>query len=289
MKMYKEKYSFLLMTIPALLLFFIFHTFPALQGIYYSFTNWRGFGDWEFVGLRNYINVFKDSRALDAYIFTFKFAVISTIMVNILSLILAMGLNASIKFKNFFRAIYFFPNILSILIVGFIFNYIFGKIIPPIAQWIGIEALSKNILGNPDMAWIGVALVAVWQASAFNTIIYLAGLQTIPEELYEASLIDGARQWKIFWNITFPLIAPFFTINMVLAMKGFLQSFGLILSLTGGGPGRATESISIIIYRGGFQGGEFAYQSANAVIYLIFLVTISFLQIRFLKKREIEL
>ena len=132
-------------------------------------------------------------------------------------------------------------------------------------------------------------MVAVWQASAFNTIIYLAGLQTIPEELYEASLIDGAGQWKNFWNITFPLIAPFFTINMVLAMKGFLQAFGLILSLTGGGPGRATESISIIIYRGGFQGGEFAYQSANAVIYLIFLVTISFLQIRFLQKREVEL
>ncbi|MBA7535431.1 Melibiose/raffinose/stachyose import permease protein MelD [subsurface metagenome] len=147
----------------------------------------------------------------------------------------------------------------------------------------------RNILGNPDIAWIGVSLVAVWQASAFNTVIYLAGLQTIPEELYEASLIDGAGKWKNFWYITFPLIAPFFTINMVLAMKGFLQAFGLILSLTGGGPGRATESISIIIYRGGFQGGEFAYQSANAVVYLIFLVTISFLQIRFLQKREVEL
>jgi raffinose/stachyose/melibiose transport system permease protein len=289
MKIYKEKYSYLLMTIPALLLFFIFHTFPALQGIFYSITNWRGFGNWEFVGLRNYINVFRDSRALDAYFFTFKFAVISTILVNTLSLILAMGLNASIKFKNFFRAIYFFPKILSILIVGFIFNYIFGKIIPSAAQVVGIEALSRNILGNPDIAWIGVSLVAVWQASAFNTIIYLAGLQTIPEELYEASLIDGAGKWKNFWYITFPLIAPFFTINMVLAMKGFLQAFGLILSLTNGGPGRATESISIIIYRGGFQGGEFAYQSANAVVYLIFLVTISFLQIRFLQKREVEL
>jgi len=289
MKIYKEKYSYLLMTIPALLLFFIFHTFPALQGIFYSVTNWRGFGNWEFVGLRNYINVFRDTRALDAYFFTFKFAVISTILVNTLSLILAIGLNASIKFKNFFRAIYFFPKILSILIVGFIFNYIFGKIIPSAAQVVGIEALSRNILGNPDIAWIGVSLVAVWQASAFNTVIYLAGLQTIPEELYEASLIDGAGKWKNFWHITFPLIAPFFTINMVLAMKGFLQAFGLILSLTNGGPGRATESISIIIYRGGFQGGEFAYQSANAVVYLIFLVTISFLQIRFLQKREVEL
>ncbi len=285
----KGNYTYLLMTIPAVLLFFIFHTLPALNGIYYSFTNWRGFGDWRFIGLRNYINVFRDSRALDAYFFTFKFAVISTTMVNILSLTVALGLNARIKFKNFFRALYFFPNILSILIIGFIFNYIFGKIIPPVAQSLGIEALSRNILGNPDSAWIGVSLVAVWQAAAFNTIIYLAGIQTIPEELYEAALIDGAGQWKKFWNITFPLIAPFFTINMVIAMKGFLQAFGLILSLTGGGPGRATETISIIIYRGGFKGGEFAYQSANAVIFLIFLVTVSLLQIRFLQKREVQL
>ena len=289
MEKHKGKRAYLLMTIPALLLFFIFHTYPALNGIFYSFTNWRGFGEWNFVGLRNYINVFKDSRALDAYFFTFKFAVFSTILVNILSLTIALGLNAAIKFKNYFRALYFFPNILSILIIGFIFNYIFGKIIPPIAQSVGIEVLSRNILGNPNLAWIGVVIVAVWQSSAFNTIIYLAGLQTIPEELYEASIIDGAGRWKNFWTITFPLIAPFFTINIVLAMKGFLQAFAIIMALTGGGPGRATESISLIIYKGGLQGGEFAYQSANAVIFLIFLVTISLLQVRFLQKREVQL
>ena len=285
----KREYAYLFMTIPAVLLFFIFHTYPVLNGIFYSFTNWRGFGDWDFVGFRNYINVFKDSRALDAYSFTLKFAVVSTILVNCLSLTIAMGLNAAIKFKRIFRALYFFPNILSILIIGFIFNYIFGKIIPSAARDLGFEFLSRNILGNPDFAWLGVVVVAVWQASAFNTIIYLAGLQTIPEELYEASLIDGAGKWKKFWNITFPLIAPFFTINMVLAMKGFLQAFAIIMALTGGGPGRATESISLIIYRGGLQGGEFAYQSANAVIFLIFLVTISILQIRFLQKREVQL
>ena len=287
--MFKDKYAYLFMTIPALLLFLIFHTFPTLQGIFYSFTNWKGYGNWKFTGLRNYINVFSDPRALGAYFFTFKFAVISTIVVNILSLTLAMGLNAKIILKNFFRAIYFFPKILSILIVGFIFNYIFGKIIPPIGQGLGIESLSENILGSPRLAWIGVVVVAIWQTSAFNTILYLAGLQTIPQELYEASFIDGAGKWKNFWHITFPLIAPFFTINIVLAMKGFLQVFGLILALTGGGPGFATESISIIIFRGGFGGGEFAYQSANAVIFLIFLVTISLLQIHFLQKREVEI
>uniref|UniRef100_UPI002FC7F46D carbohydrate ABC transporter permease n=1 Tax=Halalkalibacter lacteus TaxID=3090663 RepID=UPI002FC7F46D len=107
--------------------------------------------------------------------------------------------------------------------------------------------------------------------------------------LYEASNLDGANKWQEFWKITFPLIAPFFTINMVLAMKNFLMVFDHIMALTGGGPGRSTESISLLIYRGGFQGGEFAYQSANAVIYFIIIVTISIIQIRFLQKREVQM
>jgi raffinose/stachyose/melibiose transport system permease protein len=287
--MQKQKRAFFIMTMPALLLFFIFHTYPALQGIFYSFTDWMGYGDWKFVGLKNYINVFKDERVLHAYMFTFKFAIISTILVNIISLAIAMGLNANIKFKKTLRAIFFLPNILSILIVGYIFNFIFSQFLPTIAEELGIEALKTNILGNPDLAWIGIVIVSVWQAAAFNTILYLAGLVTIPADLYEAASIDGATPWKKFWYITFPMIAPFFTINMVLAMKNFLMVFDQIMAMTGGGPGQATESISLLIYRGGFEGGEFAYQSANAVIYFIVIVVISFIQIRFLQRREVEL
>ncbi|MCK4258294.1 MAG: sugar ABC transporter permease [Halanaerobiales bacterium] len=280
---------YLYMTIPALILFFVFHTFPALQGIFYSFTNWRGYGTWDFVGLKNYKNIFLDHRALDAYIFTFKFAIISTILVNILSLVLALALNAKIVFRKFFRGIYFLPNILSILIVGFIFNYIFTYLVPKVGISLGIKVLTKSILGNPDLAWIGIVIVAVWQASAFNTLLYLAGLQAIPLQLYEAADIDGASKWHQFWHISFPLIAPFFTINMVLAMKSFLMVFAHIMALTGGGPGRATESISLLIYRSGFQGGEFAYQSANSVIYFLVILLISFIQIKFLQKREVNM
>ncbi|WP_216827759.1 carbohydrate ABC transporter permease [Alkalihalobacterium elongatum] len=286
----KKKISpYFLMVLPAVILFFAFHTFPVLQGIFYSFTNFKGYGSWEFVGFRNYINVFKDSRAIDAYIFTFKFAVLSTVLVNIISLTIALGLNSKIKFKKTLRGIYFMPNILSILIVGFIFNYIFAIFIPSIAENLGINALTASILGNPDLAWLGIVVVAVWQAAAFNTILYLAGLATISQDIYEASSIDGANKWQDFWKITFPLIAPFFTINMVLAMKNFLMVFDHIMALTGGGPGRATESISLLIYRGGFQGGEFAYQSANAVVYFIIIVTISVIQIRYLQKREVQM
>jgi len=277
------------MIIPAVVLFFTFHTYPALQGVYYSFTDSKGYGTYDFVGLKNYINLFKDGRVLNAYFFTFKFAIISTILVNVISLILAIALNSRIIFQKLLKSIYFLPLVLSVLIIGYIFNFIFTYLIPDAGKAIGIEVLSKSILGNPELAWIGIVFVAVWQACAFNTIIYLAGLQTIPIVLYEAANIDGASGWQQFRYITFILIAPFFTVNMVLAMKNFLMVFAHVVALTGGGPGRATESISLLIYDGGFNGAEFAYQSANAVIYFFVILIISIIQINFLQKREINL
>ncbi|MFB8376437.1 MULTISPECIES: carbohydrate ABC transporter permease [Paenibacillus] len=278
------------MTVPAVVLFFVFMTLPALQGIYYSFTNYNGFGKgYDFVGFKNYFNLFQDDNVGNAYWFTFKFAIVVTILTNILSLLIALGLNAKIKFRNFFRGIYFLPNILSVLIVGYIFNYLFSNVFPIWGQNLGINALSTNILGSESLAWIGIVIVAVWQSVALNTILYLAGLQTIPTTLYEASNLDGAGKWREFWSITFPLIAPFFTINMVLAMKNSLMVFDQIVALTNGGPGRATQSISHLIYTGGFEGGEYAYQSANSVIYFIVIAVISILQIRFLQRRETDL
>ena len=206
--MNKRKFAFYFMAMPAVLLFFVFHTYPALQGIFYSFTNWNGYGDWDFVGFKNYLNVFKDSRAIHAYLFTFKFAIVSTIIVNVFSLLIALGLNSKIKGRNFFRGVYFLPNILSILIVGFIFNYIFAHIIPQLGENLHLETLSKNILGDPDLAWIGIVIVAAWQAIAFNTILYLAGLQTISTDIYEASSIDGAGKWKEFLEYYIPFDRP---------------------------------------------------------------------------------
>ncbi|MED5018859.1 sugar ABC transporter permease [Paenibacillus chibensis] len=288
--MTKRLTAFYWMTVPAVILFFIFMTLPALQGIYYSFTNWNGFGKhYDFVGFKNYVNIFTDNNVGNAYWFTFKFAIVTTILINILSLLIALGLNAKIKFRNFFRGIYFLPNILSVLIVGYIFNYLFSNVFTIWGKNLGISAFSTNILGNENLAWIGIVIVAVWQGIAFNTILYLAGLQTIPTSLYEASNLDGASRWQEFWKITFPLIAPFFTINMVLAMKNSLMVFDQIIALTNGGPGRATQSISHLIYTGGFQGGEFAYQSANSVIYFIVIAVISVLQLKFLQGRETDM
>lgn len=147
------------MTVPALVLFFFFHTFPLLQGVFYSFTNWRGYGEWDFVGFSNYLNVFQDMRAWSAYGFTFQFAIVSTILVNIFALLIALGLNAKIKFQKTLRAVYFLPNILSILIVGYIFQFIFTLFLPQIAELFGINVLATNILGSPDYAWIGVVIM----------------------------------------------------------------------------------------------------------------------------------
>lgn len=280
--------AFFIMTIPMAVLFFIFHTFPFLQGVFYSFTDWKGFGDWNFIGLANYIHIFKDPDVGSAYIFTFFFALIATVLVNVFSLLLALGLNAKIKFKNGLKAIYFLPYMLGNLIVGFIFNFIFANLIPPIGQALGIKALSVNILGS-NYAWVGLIVVTVWQSIAFNSLIYISGLQTVSPDLYEAASLDGAKKWTRFTRITFPLIAPFFTINMVLCVKGYLMVFDQIMAMTNGGPGSATTSISVLIYKRGFQGMQFAYQSADAVLLFIVVAVLSFMQLFVLQKREDKL
>lgn len=273
------------MVVPMAVLFFIFHTYPFLQGVFYSFTDWKGYGNWNFVGLRNYLHIFKDPNVVTSYLFTFKFAFFATILVNVISLALACALNAKIKFKNFLKAVYFVPYMLGTLIIGYVFKFIFSNIVPMVGKTLGIEALSVNILGTGS-AWIGVLIVTVWQSLAFNTLIYLSGLQTVDQNLYEAADLDGAVGLKRFWKITFPLIAPFFTINMVLSVKGFLMAFDQFMSMTGGGPGTATTTISLLIYKKGFQGAQFAYQSANAVMLFIIVVAISLFQLRVLEKRE---
>jgi len=281
--------AFYVMVLPALALFFVFHTIPVLQGIYYSFTDSPGYGEANLVGLRNYIALFSDPRVLHAYWFTFLIAGVATVLVNIIALAIAVGLNSKIKFKTTLRAVYFVPNILAILVVGYIFNYLFQNSLPALAEKLGINALTTSLLGQSSTAWIAIVILAVWQAAAFNIIIYLAGLQTVPEEVYEAAEIDGATSWRRFRSITFPLIAGFFTINMVLSLKGFLQVFDHIVALTNGGPGTDTESVALLVYKGGFQGGEYGYQSANSVIFFIVIVTLSIIQLRFLQRREMSL
>lgn len=281
--------TFLWITIPVLALFFFFNTFPLIKGLFYSFTNFKGYGSYDLVGLRNYIDLFQDARVGKSYLFTFKFALAATIIVNVVSLILALGLNSRIKAKSALRGIYFIPNILGGLVVGYIFNFLFTYILPAAGQALGIGFLSSSMLSNTKTAWIAIVIVCAWQAIAMNTIIYISGLQTVPEDVYEAGSLDGAMGWKKFWKLTFPLVIPFFTINMVLSMKNFLMVFDQIMALTKGGPAQSTESISFLIYNNGMGGGQFGFQSANAFLFFIIIVAISVFQMNTLGKKEEQL
>ena len=284
----REK-TFLCITIPILVLFFLFNTLPLIKGVIYSFTNYKGYGTYDFVGLRNYADLFQDARVGRSYLFTFKFAIVSTIVTNLVSLILALGLNSKIKGKSALRGIYFIPNVLGGLVVGYIFSFIFTYILPTVGQKLGIGFLSSSMLSSESSAWLAIVFVACWQSIAMNTIIYISGLQTVPEDVYEAGAIDGATGWAKFKNLTFPLIIPFFSINMVLCMKNFLMVFDQIMALTKGGPAQSTESISYLIYNNGMSGGQFGFQSANAVIFFIVIVVISVCQMKFTGSKEEQL
>ena len=281
--------TYLGMLIPVVILFFAFNTLPLIIGAFYSFTNYRGYGSWDFVGLRNYFDLFTDSRVWNSYLFTFKYAIVGTILVNVISLLMGLALNSKIRFKSTLRGIYFGPNILGGLIVGYIFSFIFTYIIPAVGETFNIEWIQNSILADERFAWIGVLIVGVWQAVAMNTIIYISGLQTIPEDVYEASRIDGAGKFLTFRKITLPLLMPFISINLVLSTKNMLMVFDQIMSLTKGGPAQSTESISYLIYRNGMDGGQFGFQSANAVIFFILIVTISVIQMRMTGKKEEQL
>ncbi len=284
-----KKRTYLLITIPILALFVCFNTIPLIHGVIYSFTNFRGFGSYDWVGLRNYIDLFGDSRVGGSYLFTFKLAICATVLTNVISLILALGLNSKIRAKSFFRAAYFLPNVLGALVVGYIFQYLFTYIIPALGEMIGSPTLSQSMLSNENLAWFAIVIVCCWQAVAMNTIIYISGLQTVPEDVYEAGDLDGATGWKRFRHLTFPLIIPFFTINMVLCVKNFLMVFDQIMAMTKGGPAQSTESISYLIYNNGMSGGQFGFQSANAVIFFIVIVVLSGAQMTISSRKEEQL
>lgn len=274
--------TFLLITIPVLALFFCFNTLPLIKGLMYSFTNFRGFGSYEWVGMRNYADLFTDARVGKSYLFTFKFALLATVVTNVIALLIALGLNGKIRAKSALRGVYFIPRILGGLVVGYIFGYIFTYILPAITG-------GSSMLSNTGTAWIAIVIVAAWQSIAQTTLIYISGLQTVPEDVYEAGAIDGATGWKSFKNLTFPLIIPFFSINMVLSMKDFLMVFDQIMALTKGGPAQSTESISFLIYNNGMAGGQFGFQSANAVLFFVIIVAFSVAQLQFTSSKEEQL
>jgi raffinose/stachyose/melibiose transport system permease protein len=276
--------TYLLMIIPAILLFTFFIIYPAVQGALWSFTNYVGYGASKFIGFANYKAAFADPTIRDSYGFTLLFAVVACIVTNAVAMALAIALNAKIRWRAGFRTIFFMPMVLSGLIVSYIFTFIIGTSVPIIAGVIHFAPLESDILANQHLAWLGVVFVASWVAIPGAIIIFLAGLVSIPSEVYEAASIDGASAWKQFQKMTFPLLFPFFIINTILTFKSFLGVYDIVVGLTGGGPGTATTSVAQTIFNG-FFNGDYAYQMANAVIFFFITLLFALFQLSVIRRR----
>lgn len=274
------------MAVPAAIVFAVFLYVPFVQGVLYSFTNSQGYGSYDWIGFKNYGALFHDERVGHAYLFSFFIAVIVTVLINAIALFLAVALNGRIAWKNGFRAIYFIPYTLAVLVIGYVFKYLFMTPLPALGRALHIGWLSESMLTSERYAWIPIVVLSVWQGVAYSVLIYLAGLQTVDAQVYEAAAIDGANAWQQFWKITFPLIGPFFTINLVLTMKNALGTFDQVVALTDGGPNSKTETVTYLIWSGGLTGGEYAYQTANAVLFFIVLAIIAFIQLKFFSSKE---
>lgn len=274
------------MAVPAVIIFAVFLYLPFVRGVGYSFTNSQGYGDYKWIGFKNYEALFHDSRVGHAYLFTILIAILITLLINVFALFLAVALNTHIAFKNGFRAIFFIPYTLGVLVIGYVFKYIFMSPLPALGKALHIVWLSESLLTSEHYSWIPIVVLAVWQGTAYSMLLYLAGLQTIDDELYEAAALDGVNAWQKFWKITFPLIGPFFTINLVLSLKNALNTFDQVVALTDGGPDSKTETVTYLIWKGGLTGGEYAYQTANAVLFFVVLAIIAFVQLKVSSSRE---
>lgn len=275
-------YLFLL---PSLVLFTLAITVPGVIGIFFSFTDSIGIGEWNFNGLTNYIALFSDPAILQSYLFTFGFAVATVIVVNVAAFLLAVGLTSRIRFKTGLRAIFVIPMVISGIIIAYVFNFLFSNSLPTAGGALGIPFLETSLLANPDLAWIAIVIVTAWQAIPGTLLIYIAGLLSIPGDVYEAADLDGASKTQQLLRITLPLVAGYVVINVILGFKGFLNAYDIIVGLTNGGPGTSTRSIAMTIIAG-FNGGDYAYQMANATIFFIVAVLISVLQLSLTRGRN---
>lgn len=279
--------------LPSFLLYTLFVIYPTLNSFNLSFTNWDGVSsEIHYIGLDNFKEMFSSDRFYNALKNTLILSVSLVILENAAALLLAMLVDQVRWFKNLFRSIFYFPVLLSGIVMGFvwaiIFNYNFG-VVSQLLDKLGLGALKIDWLGNPDFAMIAIVITTVWKGSGYYMIIYLAGLQGIPAELHEAAAIDGAGRWQQFRHITFPLLAGAMTVSVMLSMIGALKIFDQIAVMTDGGPGFATETLTYIVYKVGFGELRQGYGTALSLVLFILILIVSLIQIKLLRKREVQM
>lgn len=271
--------------VPAAIPYILVVVIPSLQGAGFAFTDWDGLKpDWTIIGFDNFTRMFSDGQAVRALMNTLGLAVATTIVENVIGLLLALALNSRIKSKHAMRLIFFMPVVIITVVVAFLWQFIFTPSGPinEVLRFIGLDALAQNWLGNPDIALGAIGVIVVWQFSGYAMVIYLAGLQAVPEEQLEAASLDGAGPFQRFWYVIRPLLAPAVTVNLMLALIRGLMIFDQIWVTTQGGPVSSTNSLSTLIYRNAFQYGEFGYSAAIAVVLTVFVAILGVIQYRFL-------
>lgn len=262
------------MAVPAFLLYSIFFIYPLIKGIGMSFTDWDGISAPTFIGLKNFVDFFKDTRALSDIKTTVLFALGSAPLLNIVGLAYALLMNTDFKGKSIARMCIYMPAVISPLIMG----YIWYLLLQPGRGFLyhcfskaGYPEVFGNWMGSYETTIIVLILVNVWQYAGMTMVIYLAGLQGIPKELYEAAKIDGANGINCFRYITIPLLRPSIRINVITNIIGSLSVFDIVMSLTGGGPGYQTETLSIYIMRMCY-GSRTGYSTAVAMIMFVIIL-----------------
>lgn len=284
----KGKWGMIAFTIPMVFLYSFLFLIPILIGIYYSLTDWNGLSsNYKIVGLINYINAFKDSRFLNAIRFNVVYMVLLVVLTLIISMVLALMINRIKWFSTLFRSIYFLPAVLSLVTVGLIWNELFYRVIPVIGQKFGIEWLSTSMLGNPKLAMYAILIVNLWQGCAVPVMLLIAGLQSVPSELYEAATIDGAGSFARFKNITIPFLIPIINIIIITQTKAGLTIFDYIKAMTDGGPGRATEAVGLLIYKYALLESKYSQSVTISMILFVVVGLISFITLKFTSSKQV--
>ena len=297
MEKYYKKW-FKILNIPAVILFVVVILAPFIMGVAYSFTAWRGsyFKGSEhwygaLVGVKNYLKVFHSQKFITSFIYTIKFTVVAVVVKNIVSLGMALMVRKVGKGKGFFRTVFFFPNLLGGLAMGFIWNFIFQNVYSLMLfgedSPIHIPFLC-DMLQDPNKAVFAMAIMATWQTAGYLMLIYLNGLNNIPEDLYEAASLDGATAWQKFRHITVPMLMPAFTVVFFLTLSGSFKMLDENLALTGGDFGTRMLSLQILLTTRENTPPNYGMAQAQAVIFFILIAVVSIVQVIITKRKEIE-
>lgn len=280
----------LIFVLPLMVLYFIFFILPLVQGVYYSLLDWDGISKTKnFVGLKNYIKLFtSDKDYFVSLVFTLKYVILNVIATNILAFLLALVVNSKLKCTKFLRTCFFIPNVISMLIVGYIWRFIFNQGFSALYKATGWGFFNISWLGGGNASVVATVIVAMWQGVGYIMILYLSGLQMVDTSLLEAAAIDGAGKVQQFFKVILPLMIPTIGVNLFMVVSQSFRQFDLNLSLTGGGPGRQTTSLALDIYTEGYQNNRLGYAEAKAVVLFIIVIVIAILQLKLTKSKEVE-